>query len=254
MTIDYMLPAEVNFPSDLRRVAVVNNAPLAETSIATNENQFILGAKPEVKTYKGNAFFTAESLAEALAEANYFDEVIVCDSILRASDTELRTDPTLTRNEVIQLTQELDVDFIMAVEDVSLQTSNYLTFIPEWNCFQGVVNMKVSPKINVYIPNRSIPLFAVNARDSIYWEQLGTTESYVRGNIIKKDQFIREGSIFAGIAPIKHLLPHWNSATRYLYTSGSVHMRDATIYLNENNWEEAFKLWNETYQIGRAHV
>ena len=36
--------------------------------------------------YNGNAAIATESLAEALAHENYFNEVVICDSALRAHD------------------------------------------------------------------------------------------------------------------------------------------------------------------------
>ena len=76
LSIDYMLPAEVSFPATLKRVAVVNNMPNVPDNklIITEEEQ--KKSENEVARltnyYNGDAAITTESLAEALANENYF--------------------------------------------------------------------------------------------------------------------------------------------------------------------------------------
>lgn len=91
LSIDYMLPAEVSFPSNLRRAAVVNNMPpvpdnhlIIEESKDKSKNQTEMARKTGY--FNGNARIALESLAETLAEEKYFDEVIICDSALRTDD------------------------------------------------------------------------------------------------------------------------------------------------------------------------
>ena len=40
----------------------------------------------------------------------------------------------------------------------------------------------------------------------------------------------------------------WKTSSRYLFTSGSVNMRDAAVYVRENNWQQAIELWKQTYE------
>ena len=40
----------------------------------------------------------------------------------------------------------------------------------------------------------------------------------------------------------------WKKGTRYLYTGGSVPMRDAAIYVRENSWDDAYELWNQAFE------
>ena len=81
LSIDYMLPAEVSFPATLKRVAVVNNMPNVPDNklIITEEEQ--KKSENEVARltnyYNGDAAITTESLAEALANENYFEEVVI---------------------------------------------------------------------------------------------------------------------------------------------------------------------------------
>lgn len=119
LSIDYMLPAEVSFPPTLKRVAIVNNMP------EVPDNKLIVSEEAEQKEeneiarltnyYNGDARLTTEALAEALANENYFEEVVICDSALRSKDITPR-ESTLSREEASKLIQDLDVDFLIALE------------------------------------------------------------------------------------------------------------------------------------------
>ena len=86
ISIDYMMPAEINFPPELRRVAIVNNVS------AIPDNKWIEAEKPisgnevarAIAYTHGDAGIATESLARAIADGNYFDEVVICDSALLA--------------------------------------------------------------------------------------------------------------------------------------------------------------------------
>ena len=115
LSIDYLLPAEMSFPNQLRKVAVVNNMP-QEAPITLNR-QFT--DMPDVNArlqyhktqyYSGDSKIATESLAQALADGDYFDTVIICDSALRAGDKEERwmpifSSPSRTLNCVPYLRQ-----------------------------------------------------------------------------------------------------------------------------------------------------
>ena len=93
LAIDYMLPADVSFPPRLKLVAIVNNMPEVPNNkpILAKEKKkddFEIASKTDY--YNGNAAIATESLAEALAHENYFNEVVICDSALRAHDVTTR--------------------------------------------------------------------------------------------------------------------------------------------------------------------
>lgn len=250
LSIDYMLPAEVSFPDNLKKVGIVNNVnPIPDNKLllekgTPREKEGEISR--DVIYSEGKAEIAANALAHAIADQNYFDEVIVCDSALRANDHFAR-ETTLTQEEVQQLTQNLGVDFIIALENLQLKATKLIRYIPDWTCFQGTVDMKVYPSVKVYIPTRRTPMVIVNATDSIFWEELETTQALLHTRLITNSLMIEEASDFAGTVPVKHLLPYWKTAHRYLYTNGSVNMRDATVYVRENSWDKAAALWEKEF-------
>lgn len=251
LSIDYMLPAEISFPASLKRVAVVNNMP------AVPDNKLIISKEDDKKTpeelarltnyYNGDARLATEALADALAAENYFDEVVIADSALRSKDVTPR-ESTLTQDEVNELTRTLDVDFLIALENVQLSAVRKLSYLRDWGAYYGTVDVKVYPTIRIYLPFRKGPMVAVTPCDSIFWEEAGSSESLVRSRLIGDEELVRQASEFAGTIPVKQLLPHWKSANRYLFTGGTVSMRDAAVYVREHDWEEAIRLWQQQYQ------
>ena len=250
-----MLPAEVSFPESLRRVAVVDNMPAAP------ENKLIASEEKQKKNeneiarltnyYNGDAAVAAESLAEALAAENYFDEIVICDSALRSKDINPR-ESTLSQEEVNELTCSLNVDFLIAMENIQMRSIRKISFMPEWGVFVGTIDVKIYPTVKVYLPTRKGPMITITGSDSIFWEKAGSGEASVHNHLIKEDDMLKQASKFAGKIPVKYLLPHWETKNRYLFGGGSVFMRDAAVYAKEENWTEAVNLWQQVFNKKRG--
>lgn len=236
LSIDYLLPADVSFPNSLRRIGIVNNCPdkPSEQSHGLSGHFF------------GNGKLAAESLAEVIANENYFDEVIICDSALRAND-EVERASMLSQVEIRKLTELMGVDFLIAVEDIDIQTNTEITRMPDWGGCYAIIQAVTTPKFTVYLPNRQKPLVSLQLRDSIFWDRIAQTEENVIKLLPNDSLVIAETSSFAGELPIKHILPYWQTSNRYYFVNGSSDMRDAAIYIKEDNWNEAINLWQHAY-------
>ncbi|WP_455592350.1 DUF6340 family protein [Bacteroides sp.] len=255
MPIDYMVPADISFPASLRKVAVVNNVSstpdnklMPEENKIKNENE----RSRAVAYYNGDAKIATESLAKAIAEQNYFDEVIICDSALRANDITPR-ESILSTNEVEELAQNLNADVIIALENLQFKASKIISYLPDWNTYYGTLDTQIYPSVKVYLPGRKSPMAIINGNDSIFWEEYGNTETAVLAHLPKDEQMIAEASDFGGTIPVKHLLPYWKTSNRYIFINGSVNMRDAAIYVKEKQWEEAYKLWEREYKSSKSN-
>ncbi|MDE6348529.1 MAG: tetratricopeptide repeat protein [Bacteroides sp.] len=255
LSIDYMLPAEVSFPTILKRVAVVNNMPdIPDNKLIVNGKKKKKGENEVARLtnyYNGDGTITTEALAEALADENYFEEVVICDSALRSKDINPR-ESTLSQEEVQELVRDLDVDFLIALENVQMRSCRKISYAPDWGVFFGTVDVKVYPTVKIYLPNRKGPMLTVNSNDSIFWEEAERTEALVRSRLISEEEMVKQASGFAGTVPVKHLLPYWKTGHRYLFSGGSVNMRDAAVYAREENWSEAIELWKQTYNAQKG--
>lgn len=251
LSIDYMVPADISFPPQIRNVAVVNNVSLTpENSVRIEEDKI----NPDERTtrkvayHQGNASIATESLAQNLADQNYFDAVIICDSALRAKDHFPR-ESTLGLSEVNELAANLNADAIIALENLELKEVSETFFIPELSGYIGTTDVKIHPTVRVYLPNRSYPLVSITANDSVFWEEHNRV-----AKVINTEQMIREASEFAGFIPIRHIIPTWTTENRVYYINGSVDMRDAVVYVKENNWPEAYELWQRAFQSAKPKL
>ena len=213
LAIDYMLPADVSFPPSLKRVGVVNNMPEVPENkpiLAKEKKKDDFEIARKVDYYNGNATIATETLAEALADENYFNEVIICDSALRTGDITPR-EAMLSQEEVNRLVDNLDVDFLIALENVQIHTTRKIKYMRDWGVYYGTVDAKVYPTVSVYLPNRGTPMVTVNSKDSIFWEEAGNGP-FVQSHLISEEDVIKQASEFAGTIPVKKLLPYWKTA------------------------------------------
>lgn len=255
ISIDYMRPAEVSFPPELRKVAIVNNASTLP------DNKLIMEAKktkenvPEVSRatayVNGDISIAAEAMAQEIASQNYFDEVVICDSALRDKDRFSR-ESTLSKEEVQQLTSNLGVDFIIALENLQFKATKTVRYLPEFGCYQSTADVKAYPTVKIYLPVRSKPMTTLHPHDSIYWEEFGGTVAEATTRLIPDSILLKEASEFAGTIPVKQLIPFWKKETRHLYTGGSPDMRDAAIYVREKSWDKAFELWQQVFEATKS--
>jgi len=106
-----------------------------------------------------------------------------------------------------------------------------------------VVDGIVTPVVKAYIAGRDIPLFSFSKSDTIYWE-LSPELTY--------EQMIKEASEYAAQLPVKYLLPHWKEVSRYYFDGGNAEMRDAGVYVREQDWEAASVLWQKLHDTRKG--
>ena len=217
LSIDYLMPAEMSFPNQLRKVAVVNNMlPSAPPTLAS---QFV--DKPDVNSrllyqktqyFSGDGKTTTEALAQALADGDYFDTVIICDSALRASNNE-ETPRALTLDEVYNLTTQLDADFLISVENIEMRVESKATPDPYFGLFVANTDVKVAPTIRIYLPQQS-PRTPISKVDSIFWQGFGDDINGAVHDLPNQQTILREASTYAGEFIAKTFVPYWQSANR----------------------------------------
>lgn len=230
ISFDQLQAADVSFPDAVRKVAVINNMPVLENK---DNHEEVSG------DLEGDGKVASEMLAEHIAEVNYFDQVVICDSAFRAQDDVPKANVVLTKEEIQKLSEDLEVDMILSFDRIHIQTKPGILYYADYPLPVSVVDGILSPIVRVYVPNRDKPLFVVAAQDSISWEMNST---------LSDREIVKDASEYAASIPVKHLLPHWEQVTRFYYDGGNVEMRDAGVCLRENDWDEACTLWKGAYE------
>lgn len=236
ISFEQLQAADISFPDVVRNVAVVNNMPVYKAG----DSHDVISVE-----LKGDGKIAAEALAEEIANANYFEQVIICDSALRGQDTELREDVMLTQDEVQKLAADLGADLIFSFDRLDIQTKRGVLFIDTFDGgFQvDAVDGMVAPVIRIYIPSRERPMLSFSKQDTISWEIEPT---------LSDKKIVKEASEYAATMPVDYLLPHWREVSRFYFDGGNVGMRDAGVYVRENNWDRAFELWKQTYDKSKG--
>ena len=212
---------DVNFPEQVRTVGVVNCLPDLPNRVWVDDVQ---------NSYEGEGQLTAESLAQGMAETRYFDQVVICDSAYVPSDVNVG----LSYGQMDSLIRSLDVDMLFTVERVLLEMSTDKVWFPELMQRIPVLRVGVTPLVGAYKKDRERPLFKVCKTDTIYWEL--PLESDL-------NEVVRSASEYAGTIPLKYMLPYWEEVHRCYFDGGSAEMRDAGIYVREQDWDAAAELW-----------
>ena len=228
LTFDQMDAAEYNFPSSIKRVAVVNTLPVVNYSDDKVELE---------ERMLGDGQVAAESLAKAIADAHYFDEVVIADSLTGLSVMKGKKQ-ALSPDEVQTLSADLNVDMLIAVEYLGIKNRLDYFYLPEFIEPVHAIHATVSTVLRTYVPEKEKPLYTVVKRDSAIWDL---------SMPLTPEGFIKEASELGAIASVNSLVPHWKQTHRYYYDGSMVAMRDAGVFVRENNWEDAAALWKSLY-------
>lgn len=228
LSVDTLSPADVSFAPEVRRIAILNNTlpPGEEADKSSFLNQ----------TLPADGKAVCERLAEQIANANYFEQVIISDSILKNGTP--GTQSVLTPQNVLDWTQDLQVDMLLVVDDATIKTKNTYLYTNDSEADPlAAMAGALSLETRIYLPGRDRPFQHFIDQDTIYWELEGLT----------KKQIQEDASAYLAQLPVSHITPLWETVERYYFKGGSINMRDASVALRENDWDLARQSWEAEY-------
>lgn len=224
---DQLMPSVVNYPESVRKVGIVNNLPARQRP--ANDKLTIGDVQADGK-------IAAEAFAEAVANANYFDETLISDSLVNTGRG-IGNVRTLSASQVSNLAASMGVDMLFSLDNFEVVTSRKV--VMDWELGPvEVLSADVKPLVHVYLPGKEGPLYAVSKSDSLYFYLTRTLS----------DRSVVEGVSKNAVLPlVDYLLPHWRNAERCYFDGGSVEMRDAGVWAREGDWAEARNLWQKVF-------
>lgn len=229
ISFERLQAADISFPEQIRTIGVVNCVP--------QKNQDKKAVEYSSGVLMGDGKVVAEKLAQEIAATDYFNQVVICDSVV--SIGEGQGQEYMSVELVDSLSQALGVDMLLAVEHVPVQLQDGSMFLREFMQIVPAIDGIVSPTIRAYIAQRQTPLFTINKTDTLCWE-LTPQLAY--------EQVIKEASEYAASLPMNHLLPYWAEVERFYFDGGNLYMRDAGVCVREQDWEQASALWKQAYE------
>lgn len=246
ISVNCLEPAKYNFPDEIKRIGVVNNVLESDTISERYQEKKGNEFKHSTANFIGNGKIASESLAKAIVDQNYFDQVIICDSVLRKKNMPAMQERLLTQEEVNSLANGLQVDAILSVDKLSL-SSNKLVYDSRPNGFHVYVFLNINPTIRVYYPLGIKPIKTIIDTDTIYWD-------YYAHNLQETDRLLDYGKIigqasdYVGNTAIKSLLPHWGVKSRNVYSYDmNTNLRNAVFYAKKGDWDKAYNIWEKEY-------
>lgn len=237
LSFERLQAADVSFPEQISNVGIVNHMPVVD-----RDDQSVDYASGLLE---GDGKIATEALAQGIAETGYFTQVVICDSAIRSQDGVEDEDLVIPQETADSLMRMLGVDLLFSMERVRIQLEESSLFVPELMMDVPAIDGVVTPLVRVYVPGRSVPLYAISKTDTICWE-LSPGLTY--------NQMIEDASGHAATLSVTHLIPHWEESHRYYFDGGNVNMRDAGVYVREQNWEAAASLWRELYDGRKGKV
>lgn len=227
VSFDELKPATITFSENVKTVAVVNNMPSTPEAYS---NLLTLGY------LEGDGKISAEALATALADANYFNQVIICDSALQEGNES----HILTSGEIQDLADILGADLIFSLERIAIHTEKRDLYVQGSYEKWPVVYAKITPVLNVYSPLYSKPMHVLTVTDSLMWD--------MKAVILSDKELMEETARFVAYKLMPRLVPYWNTANRMYYSGVYTQLRNAGVAVEEHNWKEAAELWESFYR------
>lgn len=234
-SFDRLQAADVSFPEQVKNVGIINCMP--QVSLDAETVDYASGA------FEGDGKVATEMLATEIAETGYFEQVVICDEPLGPESVEAMEVFSISGEKADSLMGVLGVDLLFAMERVQIQLKESSLFLQELMMEVPVLDGVITPLVKVYVPGRNIPLYMVSRTDTICWE-LSPELTY--------GQIIKDASEHGASLPVASLLPHWKEQHRYYFDGGK--MRDAGVYVREQNWEEASALWQKLHDTRKGKV
>lgn len=226
LAVDTLMPADVSFAPDVKRMAVLDN-----TLPAPSDHTLTVG-----NTIAADSRVLCDALASHIADADYFDTVIICDSLLRsdAADTSVLLSP----EEVQSLARDLGVDMLFVVNAAAVSTTREMVYsVYDDEERVPAVRGAMMLDAHIYLPGRDRPFQHFTDRDTLYWEADGLTER----------QLVDDASRRMAMLPVRHVVPLWDTVERYYYRGGTVNMRDGAVAMAEGDWDLAARCWQREY-------
>lgn len=214
VSMDRLSPAKNTFSERVRRVGVVNNQPNAEQ-----------GQRVSGEIILANARQIVDTLAVNLADAAYFDEVVVFDSVLASPGPLSRYDDRqLSPQRVAELTQRMGVDMLVSVE--------LAFYMSESEPYPYSELGSVLTVFKIYLPGRETPVDTITCRQQIAWDAIPADAEFMESIVD-----------VAARLPVPFIVPQWMAVEFPYYSNGTAELRDGHVCIAENDWAGAREQW-----------
>ena len=240
-------PAALTFPSEMRRLLIVNNA-VAQQDVPY-ESDFRQLADSIKISADSTGYDFCLTLGEVMAGFAGFDDVRLLEDDYR-KDQQPSIAPILTQNEVRQLCYEHDVDVVVSLDRLSFQLKETVVLF-EMDAY-GMVEVEMAGALRVYYPARTNPLTTIVLADTI---TPASTLILQQNDMHKWDllflsdttNLLRESAKYLAEEARVHFIPYWSEDVRWYYTASDSRWKEASAYAVSERWDKAIEIWQTLY-------
>lgn len=218
VTYDYLRPAEVTLPVELGSMGIVNHVP---------DSLYELSSK------------VTQVLAEDVSDAQYFNDIHLLDSVI--------TEP-MTPTHVEDLAYFLDVDFLATLDTLELSLKRHSTQNLEGE-YEAIAQIEVLARLRLYLPGRAHAFSNLVIKDTLDWHGYALDEQEAFGYLPKIANMAKEATTYVGETLADKIAPHWTTVTRALYVRESGELKEAAVFVHDNEWNAAQAIWDKTYKM-----
>ncbi|MDR2497776.1 MAG: DUF6340 family protein [Tannerellaceae bacterium] len=245
MEIEMYSPAEITYPSGVRKVLIADNALPQPPD--TNCVYLVGGIYREKCSAAADSALrdACRFLGKALVEANYFDDVLLLDEKLRKDSANYYIYRKIPPEEVQALCEETGADAIITFDRLIFNTKK------EISKSEGYVNGAISVYVNgiagSYLPDGAEKPVAVLVSDSIFWSEWGESEKQVNSLLPTPEEALRIAARYVSEKICAAFVPHWESGQRWIYTSSGSRWKEGTAYAIAEKWDAAAECWQQLF-------
>jgi hypothetical protein len=246
MEIETCNPSEITYPGNIRKILIVNNALPQPSDAGYVFNLFGVPQHSGDKAETDSALFDAcRALGTAIAETNFFDDVLFFHEGTR-KDSSFLEDVKLTPEEVVSLCEETGTDAVISFDRLLFDTKKEVVNLGE-SYVTGSIDIHIMGVVRSYLPARNTPAITVKASDSISFFEESYNIEMLAIQLPTTDNALRIAGDYIGRKIYPAFVPHWKKELRWYFTSSGARWKEATAYVAGKKWENASERWQYIY-------
>ena len=252
ISIETREPGKIDWSPNVLSVVVVNN--VLQQPDHLGHQLFRLGQDVPVSMSASSeniARIYTEALAQFIDEEEHFEQVLFFTEPLR-SDPHFFDEQPLMPAQMRELLRESGADAVISLDLLVMQTV-VTEQIRQGGFILGEMVGHIHSTLRIYKPTMEGILPAVLYSDSLVWQgfdQSGLIPAY--SDILPtREEAMHILAIHAAEQMTKTLSPHWETQTRWFYTTMSSRMREGAAFARGNQWDRALDRWMVAFNSAR---
>ena len=236
ISINVKEPANIVFPDYVEHVIIfdgTDSTKKTENHIFEYENN-----KPEIIHLVTDTLSTVlcDYLLTNLAEQQFFDRVDFLNIPL--NEKKAKSDSII---------QQIDTDAVITLTNMNVKSKVSLKNITDYGLLRGVYEVISQAKFTITGLHTDWEK-DIAVTDTIFWESVGLDANGALADLPYFDDALLESIYQVATIAMKKMIPHWETEYRRYYTSTSGNMKNATNFIKENDWKNAYQNWIEEHE------